>query len=391
MVWPAGEVERPWEWVVKAFEAAIRKALQKIDSTDPTVRARIYESAREALSGSQAKQGVSVADATVQKRRLDELIEDIDREFRQAGRPEAAETVSAPEPPDGRGRQAARQDPPPMLDAGADRSSGLRQSAASSASQPAGELRAERVAQSARAERPRRRQKDADSDLLGAKTGSGGKKARRRRRPVYSLILVTALAIAFVGIGVLWVVFNDLFLSPEQRDTSIPNPPATVVGGDFAGGLATDGSSSGDWIDVFLPDDQSGVAGQDGARAALVEISGQQALQIVSQDPGADGEFLFELDPAVLRDLAGGKSLVAVTLRASSDTPTQIYIRCMLPEGENCGRHRFDVTYEIGDVVFSLDLTGKPAAGGPGYLALNSDVTGSGHGVDVFAIRVRPQ
>ena len=122
-----------------------------------------------------------------------------------------------------------------------------------------------------------------------------------------------------------------------------------------------------------------------------MEIGDSQALQIVSSDPGADGEVLFELDPGVLQTLAGNKSLVAVTLRTSSDTPSQMYVRCMLPGDESCGRHRFDVGYEVGDVVFSLDLTGKTLAGGPGFLAINSDIDGTGHGIDVFAIRVRPQ
>ena len=67
-----------------------------------------------------------------------------------------------------------------------------------------------------------------------------------------------------------------------------------------------------------------------------------------------------------------------------------MYVRCTLPGDEDCGRHRFNVNFEVSDVVFSLDLTGKTLASGSGFLAINSDISGNGQGVDVFAIRARP-
>ena len=68
---------------MKAFETAIRKALQKVDNADPKLRERIYKSARDALANSQAKQGVwGTETATAQDRKLDELIESIDVEYR---------------------------------------------------------------------------------------------------------------------------------------------------------------------------------------------------------------------------------------------------------------------------------------------------------------------
>ena len=78
----------------------------------------------------------------------------------------------------------------------------------------------------------RRRKRKADPDLLGADAGRGKSKSKaKRRRAIFSIILVVSLVIAFVGIGVLWVVFNGLLQSPDQRDARIPNPPATVDGG----------------------------------------------------------------------------------------------------------------------------------------------------------------
>ncbi len=385
----ASGAERPWGWQVKAFEAAIRKALQKVDSTDPKLRARIYQSARDALVGSQEKQGVTGTDtAARQASLLEELITSIDREFTGTGSADMAADLGPPE------RASTRQEPPPL--SGAQAHPGPpqpRNDAPDQVPLTAGaDLRAERVAPPGKTKRTRRK-KEPEGDPLDAVADKRGKDAKgaRRGRPVFSLMLVAALAIAFVGIAVLWVVFNGLLLTSDERDTSVPNPPATVDGGDFIGGEVADGSVSDNWTTLFMPDDLSGVAQRSNANAAVVDVGGNQALQIVSSDPGTDGEVLFELDPGVLQALVGNKSLVAVTLRTSSDTPSQMYVRCMLPGDESCGRHRFDVSYEVGDVVFSLDLTGKTLAGGPGFLAINSDINGTGHGVDVLAIRARPQ
>lgn|GEM_PF-737994 len=210
-----------------------------------------------------------------------------------------------------------------------------------------------------------------------------------RRRPVFSLILVAALAVAFVGIGAVWVMVSGILQTPEQRDTSVPNPPATVQSEDFAGRPSIDGAFSGDWIDVFVPDDLSRVTGGSGALVDLVESGRGDALRITSTDGGQDGEVLFELEPALLRGLDGRPFLVALTARTAGEAPTQIYVRCQLPGGNDCGRYRFDVAYAEGDIVFRIDPVGD--AGQSGFLAVNSDVTGSGGGIDLYGIRIRPQ
>ena len=205
------------------------------------------------------------------------------------------------------------------------------------------------------------------------------------------MILVTCLVIAFVGIGAVWVMVSGALQTPQQRDTSVPNPPATIDSEDFAGLPSPDGAFSGDWIDVFTPRDAATVSGGEAAELNLLEDGGRDALRVVSRDAGAPGEVLFELGPGLLQSLAGGQSMVALTMRSSGDVPTQIYVRCVLPGGGDCGRHRFDVTYEAGDVIFSFDLSNAGAATEPAFLALNSDITGAGNGVDIYGIRIRPQ
>jgi hypothetical protein len=89
--------------------------------------------------------------------------------------------------------------------------------------------------------------------------------------------------------------------------------------------------------------------------------------------------------------MANRESLIALTLRSSSEEPTQIYVRCNLPGLGDCGRRRFDVSYEVQDVIFSVNLSGKTFNGGEGQLLINSDVSGDERGIDLFSIRIRPE
>ena len=206
------------------------------------------------------------------------------------------------------------------------------------------------------------------------------------------MILVTCLVIAFVGIGAVWVMVSGALQTPQQRDTSVPNPPATIDSEDFAGLPSPDGAFSGDWIDVFTPRDAATVSGGEAAELNLLEDGRQGcASRGLARCRGTGRGSVRTRGPGLLQSLAGGQSMVALTMRSSGDVPTQIYVRCVLPGGGDCGRHRFDVTYEAGDVIFSFDLSNAGAATEPAFLALNSDITGAGNGVDIYGIRIRPQ
>ena len=73
---------------MNGFEAAIRNALERSDRTNPEVRARIYQSARQALEAGLRKQGVDdPARVAQQRRRLELLITSIEIEEQKATRP----------------------------------------------------------------------------------------------------------------------------------------------------------------------------------------------------------------------------------------------------------------------------------------------------------------
>lgn len=403
---------------MKGLEEALRKALSGPGGSNPQHRQRVYASARRALVNGLAKQGQEDTDkARSQRRGLEKLIHSIESEYQspapvmggefRAAAPRRGAPVDR-EPPmraepqlrepqmrDPRKPQPMKREPDLTAHRGAPSLDAV-------VPDPPGRDPAPR--QRARPQRPARgpgRLETApmaghlDADFAAGEGGrghqAGSRPAKKKRRfPIFSLILVCALGIAFLGIGVVWVVVGGVLESPAQRDTSVPNPPATIDSEDFAGLPSPDGAFSGDWIEVFAPQDLSRVTGRGAAQVQLVETDNRQALRIVSTSAETDGEALFELGPGVLQSLGGGQAMVAMTLRSATETPTQIYVRCELPGNGDCGRRRFDVTYEAGDIIFSLDLSASSGSQ-PAVLAINSDVAGAGNGVDVYGIRIRRQ
>ncbi|MBW8637747.1 hypothetical protein K1W69_11160 [Hoeflea sp. WL0058] len=220
---------------------------------------------------------------------------------------------------------------------------------------------------------------------------SAGRNGKKRRFPIFSLVLVLALAVAFVGIGVWWFIVGGLGLSSEERDMSVPNPPAQVESEDFAGSPRPQGRFSDDWVRVFSPDDITNVSANDDASVELLDEGSRAALQITSANADEAGEVSFELGPGVLQMMQDRESLVAITLRSASEEPTQIYIRCDFPGLGDCGRRRFDVAYELNDIIFNVDLRGAAATGLPGYIYINPDVTGASRSIDIYGIRIRPE
>ncbi len=92
----------------------------------------------------------------------------------------------------------------------------------------------------------------------------------------------------------------------------------------------------------------------------------------------------------VVQQLAGKASTIALTLQATSDTPSQITVECDFQSLGGCGRHRFDVTRLKSDALFQIRLNPASSGASAGKLIINSDVDGKGSGVNVYAIRILP-
>ncbi|MFD1330012.1 serine/threonine-protein kinase [Mycoplana ramosa] len=382
---------------MSGLEQAIRNALARADSNDPETRARIYQSARNALEAGLRKQEINDPEAiAAQRHRLEVTIRQIESEQRaaiKAERPLAERTPVAPQSAaNERGKTAAdaqvrpqrpmaREKPPataaavPMLDEiRPDRGDGFGAAAKGvrpAAVNPAGQVDAT-VAASPRMA-----------------------KAPRRRGRLFSFLLVVATLAAAIGTAAWWVQSSGLLLPPGARDGSVANPPQTVRGEDFSGNdpvkeaLDTQNTFSADWREVFEPSLTSALTAGAKGRFEPVSTDEGPAVRLVSQVPDRDGAVAVSVEPEVLQAMAGKTSTIALTVEAESGKPVQVSVECDFATLGDCDRHRFAVSDRT-DLLFQVTFDRTLSPNGAGRLFINSDVSGGGAAVNLFAIRVLP-
>jgi hypothetical protein len=424
------------------MEAAIRGALERAGIPGAQARVRIYDSARLALDRSLERQGVNEPDKIAAHRlRLEDLIANIEAEWQPQITDEPTGPVSGVKPatasadfaavvhpdsvdtghmdddwaprPEQAGSPTARSgdpvEPPPV--ASPDREAGQSPRPESGPDSRgnldfAPEIRG-------RAAPPPATGAPAPTDFPESERGFSptraapepapdkGKKSRKlpkskpekRRRPVFAAFFSAAVMLSFIGIGVWWLIESGALTTAEQRDTGVPNPPPSLTRDDFAGGpqQLTPGSGfSGEWSSVYSPGEDGDAVVRANASANVVDGEGETVLEIVSRTGDQSGEVLVPLGADVMQALAGRKSALAISVRSTSSEPTQIYIKCDFPLLGDCGRRRFDVTYDTSDILLSLDYDRALAPNDAGYLVINSDITGGGKGIELLAVRIRP-
>lgn len=376
---------------MSGLETAIRHALERSDRTNSETRARIYQSARNALEAGLKKQDVHDPDVIAQQRhRLEVIIHAIEVEERAA-------------------LKAASGAPAVRLDA--DRHEDQAPSAAldDGIHMPPGRGAAEGVSPvvdgGLAGLRPERREASrapeaATAESVPRKRGRVAKvvppKPRRRRRGRFlSFVMVVTTLVAAFGTAAWWVQTSGLLKSAAERDTSVANPPSTVHSEDFDGaeGLKTLGSESGfsgDWVEVFKPADQTNVT--TGSRAAADPVSDEngQRLRITSATADADGNVLIEIPASVLGQISGKTSTVALSVQSDAGKQTQFSVECDFSSLGDCGRHRFTVNEEKSDMLFKVTFDRSLAPSAPGHMLINSDVTGAGNSLSLFAVRILP-
>jgi hypothetical protein len=410
---------------VSGLETAIRNALERSERANPEVRARVYQSARQALEAGLRKQDITDAETiSAQRQRLEVTIRAIEGEERQRLHAAAA-PVAAPQPPQPARPESSPQPtpvaaPPPRVQSPQRIEPDL---------DPHMELRGE-------TRNPQSDPSDfGDGDLGGLHTGPADHLGaepefvaeapvprqarsmdfkperavvRRKPRKFFSRLLVFCIVVAFLGIGAWWVKTSGVLLTASQRDTSVRNPPAHVDPQDYNGdddnaddsadsgsnaGLATidpQDRFSADWVQILGPTDASKAVG--GAQAKIENANENEGptVRLTSQSSGAAGDVAVPVPSAVLQKLVGGRATVAMTLQATSNTPTQITVECDFGGLGGCGRHRFDVTRQKSDALFQLQFSKPLPANATGNLVFNSDVDGKATGVNIYAIRVLP-
>lgn len=391
---------------MSGLETAIRNALERADRANAEARARVYQSARQALETGLRKQNIDDPEAVnYQRRRLEALIHSIELEERARldlrAEPAAPEVVAPMAP-------ASRPAPDRVAAAQSDRRAGRVEPGFAGVDTPMGSPSAERepaFGDDVVAAPPS--PVDAHADEEGPMPDMRSErplKAPRRRRGALARLMIMSIFVATLGIGAWWVYSSGLLLSEAERDTSVPNPPPRTAPEDFAGGpeapaptapagpqaLDARGGFSDDWIEVFEPQQVSALRPRANALVDIVTASDGNAAQIVSRSGDAAGVVEVTVPTEVLREMAGRTSTIALTVQSTDDKPVQISVECDFPRMGDCPRHRFTVNPQKLDALFRVSFETGMAPSTPGRLLINADLDGGGRGVNLYAVRVLP-
>lgn len=237
------------------------------------------------------------------------------------------------------------------------------------------------------------RQPPADEDTYEVSPDPDAAVVRERRRPYAAMFIAVTLFVA-AAMGLWWAAQTGLLKSPAERDTSVPNPPATAEAEDFipedeepvqAPKKPGETDEFKNWITVFSPADASQVSAPSDTSAEVVEDDEGQVLRVRSGTSGS--AILFDVGQGVLEQIAGKRAIFDIVARAEEGQETQISVSCNFGELGDCGRKRYAVGHERGEFLFEIELpAGQPGAGGT--IAISSDISNQGKAVDISEIKV---
>ncbi|MDH4441913.1 MAG: hypothetical protein QE284_16200 [Rhizobium sp.] len=389
---------------MSGLETAIRNALERSDRANAESRARVYQSARQALETGLRKQNIEDPEAiNHQRRRLEALIHAIEVEERARLDMRVDPPVAPPAPAAAAAPAAVPLDPPTA----ADRPGG-RVEPGFAAAHPVEHAvpvadREPAFEEDVQPPPPELREAHiADDGPVPDMRSERAVQPRRRRRGGVARLMIFTIFLASLGIGAWWVYTSGLLLTAAERDTSVPNPPPRAEEEDFSGTTAPAETSAGpraidtrggftdDWVSVFTPDQVSALHPRANATIDMVTASDGTAARIVSRSGDAAGAIEITVPTEVLRELAGRTSTIALTLQSADDNPLQISVECDFPRMGDCPRHRFTVNPQKLDALFRVTFDTGMAPSTPGRLVLNADLSGKGGSLNLYAVRVLP-
>lgn len=408
---------------MSGLETAIRNALERSDRVNRDVRARIYQSARQALDAGLRKQGVSdrltimqqqeLLERKIQEIEAEELrrleqpapmpVLELDTELPYDQEPQRVDppvqTTAASEP--------ARREPEVMLD-GETRSATTAPAASTAppveaaAAAPMGSsgdlgglgaARAERLeavpeAKPAKAAKAKKAPAPPSGTTLDVPPERAAKP--RRRRGFLSHLMTWLITLAVVG-GACWWFYQSGMVQSFIEEAMKAADRATAAGSG-EGPIAFDPRSgfSDDWAEIFVPSRVAELKPGDRAQVEAVAGAEGQAVRIVSATPGEGGDVAIDVPPEVLREMAGKSSTVALTLQSAQDNSVQLSVRCDFGSLGNCSRHRFTATQEKQDALFRVTFERSLAPNSPGRLIVNSGLDGADRPVLLYSVRILP-
>ncbi|MCM2291542.1 hypothetical protein NAC44_04270 [Allorhizobium sp. BGMRC 0089] len=412
---------------MSGLEAAIRNALERSDRARADVRARIYQSARQALESSLKKKNVTDPDSIAdQRHRLEATIHAIEQEERQrlSAKPGAGAEKASPEHHQVTG--ASRQEPvgletsamAPEHDAGktahddgepakgqhdddGSLSFGVERKTAADAPGPDLEgLRAERDKRNYADSQPqlsvpvdtgeKRQPVRTIEEARREKSAKKRPRKQKRRRSLLGSLFITAVLLSFAGICLWWALSTGLVEQALNGDGGLFDDAAGNGDGGQLKTLDPQRGFSSQWLVAFTPADVKRVTARPNATIDVVNASDGQALQIQSKSSDADGEAVLTLPDDIFAQMAAKNSTIAITVQAAGSKPVQFSVSCSFGDLGSCDRHRFTVFPEKTDLLFHVTLSQAAMASGQARLFINSDMSGSGQGLDLYTVRVLP-
>lgn len=392
---------------MSGLETAIRNALEKSDRANPEIRARIYQSARQALDSGLARQGVTDGQViALQRQRLELKIREIEGEERglthvqpPAASPAAPVQVPSSETPRASARPQGSTPQDASMLGGATRddvqgrsSSGFADDASSlNAFQadriaPAGE-RVDAREPVAPPPKNQKRRRGKDAATLDVPPERAAKP--RRRRSFLSVLMAWLVFFALIGAAVWWAYSSGLIQQSLQQAMDAGSRSTDNQSGGSRG-LEPQAGFSDEWVEVF---DGNAASVQAGASATVEEASipsGGRAVRVTSAAATAAGDVAITVPADILQQLVGKSSTIALTVQSSTEEPVQFSVRCDFASLGSCARHRFTARQEQADVLLRVTFEASASADGPGRLLVNTALAGGNHSMLVHSVRVLP-
>lgn len=437
------------------LETAIRKALEKGGpGVDPAQRARVYQSARNALENSFRNQNITDPAVIAEQRRiLEAAIHDIERDMRleftalqiareKAERAEEARLRSeydamdrarasraaserreppAPDMPPPATVQPTPVQPPPSQPVAPRVEPSLHQEEAPVRREEFPEVRAERPA-SRPVEpspmdfvpKPVSHYADEEEDDAGLYTSAHPEMAepeeeaaaeridraperaikprRVRRWKAKAFAFITLLA--FAGAAWWWVESTGLLIPQAQRDGSVPNPPPAVADEDFDGAKQLKSLSRqggyGDEWTLLFEPGRTKDAAVGPAATVSVKNSGNGPY-LDFASTATGPEGAVTVD--IPRDVLAkmqGKTSSIAVTLQGGEKPVQVAIECDFGGLGNCGRHRFLLSQNRSDLLFEVDVKADGSPNGDGKLVINPDAGGEASEARLYSIHIQP-
>ncbi len=333
------------------------------------MRERVYNSARNALAGMLSRSDNLTPEAIyVQQQRLETAILEIEARYSAplpvAGEPAVAEPVLADPPAPVEG-----QPPDVAMDQGDERAFQPEPGPADVYAEP-------------------------EPDYAGQAMAPNMDIPLRPRRRIFSKLLMASIVVAAFGMVGWWAYEQNLFTTPEQRDTSVPNPPKVIESEDFSSEPASGSNAKGEnreqWITVYEPNDPEGII-TNGIITAELMSDGDGPYIRLKAPSGADGVGVkFKVEPGVMESLRSRNATFELKVKSATGKDHQFAVTCQLKQLGNCGRKRFSAGSQVGSFVFKVRLKDHVVSGTEksGLLSINTDISGSGKALDIYMIRV---